>query len=120
MYLQTLDINNEDQRLFANDSKRIRLLTIYEMTSEQSIKLFYFFPWIRVLILHFHTSKQFPITMEFLSHLLTNMTSLFSLTIYYPKDSNNEIIRESLANTLVNIKKHFYIKYDNGILTMWF
>lgn len=119
-YLRMLDINNEDQRLFSQDSKRIRQLTIYEMTKQQSINLTYFFPWIHVLIIHVKTTEWLSLSIDWLYHLLTNMTSLFSLTIYHPKDLKNEITQDLLGNTLLDVKKHFFIKCNDGVLTMWF
>jgi hypothetical protein len=90
------------------------------MTKQQLVNLGYFFPWIHVLILHVNTVEWFSLSIDWLYQLLTNMTSLFSLTIYYPKDTNNEIIRSILANTLVAVKQHFFIKCNDGMLNIWF
>jgi hypothetical protein len=112
---------DHDQRLFANNSKRVRQLTIYEMTEQQLISLSYFFPCIHVLILHVNTLEWFSLLNNWLYHLLTNMTSLFSLSVYYPNDIKDEIsIRYLLLNKLVTVKKHFFIKCNNGILNIWF
>jgi len=119
-YFQTLEVNSIDQRLFANASKRVRQLTIYKMTEQQTVALKYFFPWINVLILHVNTLEWFSLSNNWLYHLLINMTSLFSLTIYYPKEIKDQKIRDLLANTLLAAKKHFFIKCNNGIVNMWF
>jgi len=111
---------DHDQRLFANNSKRVRQLTIYEMTEQQLVTLSYFFPWIHVLILHINTLEWFSLLCDWLYHLLTNMNSLFSLSVYYPNDINDEKLRDLLLNTLVAVKKHFFIKCNNGILNIWF
>jgi hypothetical protein len=120
LYFQTLDITNEDQRLFANNSKRVRQLTISEMTEQQTVNLTYFFPWIHVLTLYVNTLDWFSSSNDWFYHLLTHMTSLFSLTVYYPKNLNDEKIRDLLANTLLAIKNHFFIKCNHGILNIWF
>ena len=90
------------------------------MTEQQSTALTYFFPWTHVLILHISTSTWFISSNDWLCHLLMSMTSLFSLTIYYPKDIKDEKIRDLLANTLVAVKKHFFVKYNHGIVNIWF
>jgi hypothetical protein len=115
-----LDITNNDQKLFANNSRHVRQLTIYEMTEQQSVILSYFFPWIYVLILHVNTLEWFSSSNDWFFHLLTNMTSLFSLTVYYSKDIKDEKIRDLIANTLLTVKKHFFIKCNDGILNIWF
>ncbi|CAF3772165.1 unnamed protein product [Rotaria sordida] len=120
LYFRTLNITNKDQILFANDNRRIRQLTIYEMTREQAIYLKNFSPRIHILTLYVNTSEWFFSSNDWLYHLLTDMSSLFSLTIYYPKCMNNEKLHDLLANTLLNVKKHFYIKCNDGILNIWF
>ena len=119
-YFRTLDVLDEDQRIFANNSKRVRQLTIYEMTEQQLVNLRYFFPWIRVLILYVDTLQSFSLSNDWLYHLLKNMTSLFTLTVYYPKHNEDKKIRDLLANTLLAVKRHFYIKCNDGILNIWF
>ncbi len=119
-YFRTLDVMDEDQRLFANNSKRVRQLTIFEMTEKQLVNLSYFFPWIHVLTLYVNASEWFSLSNDWLYHLLTSMTSLFSLTIYYPKDMEDKKLHDLLANTLLAVKKHFYIKCNDGILNIWF
>ncbi|CAF4008338.1 unnamed protein product [Rotaria sp. Silwood2] len=120
LYFRTLNITNKDRILFGNGRRRIRQLTIYEMTQEQSIYLKSFSPWIYILTLHVNTLEWFFSSNDWLYHLLTDMNSLFSLTVYYPKYLNNERLHDLLANTLLNVKKHFYIKCNDGILNIWF
>ncbi len=120
LYFRALDIVSEDQRLFANNSKRVRQLTIYEMTEQQSVNLIYFFPWIHVLTLYVNTLNWFSSSNDWFFYLLNNMTSLFSLTVYYPRNVNDEKIRDLLVNTLLALKKHFFIKCNHGTLNIWF
>ena len=119
-YIQTLDVANEDQILFTNSKKYVRQITIYEMTKQQSVYLNSSFSWIQILTLHVNTLEWFSSSDNWLYDLLTNMTSLFSLTIYYPKTGKNYRFHDVLFNTLVTLKKHFYIKCDDGVLNLWF
>ncbi|CAF0778519.1 unnamed protein product [Rotaria sp. Silwood1] len=120
LYFRTLNITNKDQILYANDSRRIRQITIYEMTQEQSIDLKNSFPQIQILTLYVNRLEWFFSSNDWFYHLLTDMRSLFSLTVYYPKNLNNQNLRDLLAITLLNVKKHFYIKCNDGILNIWF
>jgi hypothetical protein len=120
LHFQALNIPTTDERLFANYGKRARQLTIYEMTGSQWSNLNYYFPWIHVLILYVNTLEWFSSSNDWLLHLLTNRSLLFSLTVYYPKNTEDEKIRDLLADTLLAIKKHFYIKCNDGVLNIWF
>jgi hypothetical protein len=90
------------------------------MTEQQTVALTYFFPWIHVLILHVNTLEWLSASNDWLYQLLTNMTSLFSLTIHYPKNIKDQNIRDLLINTLFAAKKYFFFKCNDGIVNMWF
>ncbi|CAF1495744.1 unnamed protein product [Adineta steineri] len=117
LYCQTLNTTNRDQGV---NSKHIRQLTIYEITREQIINLSKFFPSIHVLTFYVNASVWFYSSTDWLDYLLTSMVSLFSLTIYYPKDMIIKNFYQLLVNSLITIKKHFYIKCCDGILNIWF
>ncbi|UJR37480.1 hypothetical protein I4U23_030183 [Adineta vaga] len=119
-FYQKLDILSEDQRIFANNSKHIRELTIYEMTKDQLVYVNYFFSQIHVLTLYVDTCKWFSLSIDWLHHLLTNMVSLFSLTIYYPKDTPVGNLQSLLVSELLAVKKYFFVKCTDGILNIWF
>ena len=120
-YYQTLDeIANIDQTNFADNSKRVRQLTIFNMTEQQSILVIYFFPWIDTLTLHFDSKTWQTLPDEWLFNLLIKMDSLFSLTIYYPVDVKQKNISDSLINTLTSLKKYFFLRNNDGIVNLWF
>ncbi|CAF3272731.1 unnamed protein product [Rotaria socialis] len=120
LHVRTLNIPHKEQILLANSSKHIRQITIHEMTQEQSMCLRNFFPWVQILTLYISTLDGCFTSNDWLYHLLTDMPSLFSLTIYYPKYLIDGTLRDLLANTLLTVKKHFYIKCNDGILNIWF
>lgn len=119
LYFRSLNIIITDQILLAYKKKRIRQLTIYEMTEQQSNYLISFAPWIQILTLHVNTLECLFTSNHWFYHLLTDMTSLFSLTIYYPKYTKDYKLNNLLANSLLNLKKHFFIKCNDGILNIW-
>ncbi|CAF5201465.1 unnamed protein product [Rotaria magnacalcarata] len=119
LHVRTLNIPNKEQILLANN-KHIRQITIHEMTPEQSMCLRDFFPCVQILTLYISTLDGCFSSNSWLYHLLTDMPLLFSLTIYYPTYLIDGNSRDLLANTLLNVKKHFYIKCNDGILNIWF
>lgn len=87
------------------------------MNKETLTCLIEFFPCIRILTLYTDTSDWYFPSSDYLCHLVNDMNSLFSLTIYAPKYL---IDQNLLAVALLNVKKPFYIKCSDGILNMWF
>ena len=119
VYLNTLDKAILHRQIVANETRHIRQLTIYEMTERQYTQLCSYFPLLQVLILHVDSTELLSLSTCWLSDLM-KMTSLFSLTIHYPKAAETDYTRTSVVDTLLANKKHFFIKSKDGVLSIWF
>jgi hypothetical protein len=120
LYVSTIDKAIAHRQIVKHQTKHIRQLTIYEMTEQQCLQLSCCFPSLQVLILHVDSIELLSLSTCWLSSLMMTLKSLFSLTIHYPRLAETHDTRESLVNTLLASKRHFFVKSKDGVLSIWF